>query len=207
MATTPRAVLFDADGVLQHTTPSWRDDLTDVVGPADVSRHPRLLDEIAQAEGPRTMTGQADLEHSLTRVLDRHAVALEVEQVMDAWHNIELHAEVVDGVRKLAGRDLVLALTTNQNAPRAAWMRENLPYDELFDAQFYSCEIGLTKPDLAYFSHVLDTLGLLPAETLFLDDTPVNVESAAGLGLRAELFARDGGRKELDRILAAHGLG
>lgn len=201
-----RAVLFDADGVLQYTAPSWRDDLTDAVGSVEVSRHPRLLDEIARAEGPSTLTGEADLEHSLTRVLDRHDVDLEAEQVMDAWHNIELHAGVVDGVRKLAGRGLVLALTTNQNPPRAVWMHENLPYDELFDALFYSCELGLAKPDPAYFRHILETLGLAPAEALFLDDTLVNVESAAKLGLRAELFARDGGRPELDRILAAHGL-
>ena len=43
-------------------------------------------------------------------------------------------------------------------------------------------------------------------DALFLDDTEVNVESAAALGLRAELFARDGGRAELDRILGRHGL-
>jgi putative hydrolase of the HAD superfamily len=201
-----RAVLVDADGVLQFTAPAWREDVADTVGRDAVSRHPRLLDEIAKAEGHRTMTGEADLEHSLTRVLDRHDVDLEPADVLEAWHNIELHADVVEGVRALRGRGLVLALTTNQNPPRAAWMRENLPYDEVFDVHFYSCEVGLAKPDPTYFTHVLQTLGLRPEETLFMDDTAGNVEAAAGLGIRAELFARDGGRAELDRILAAHGL-
>ncbi|SDR72474.1 putative hydrolase of the HAD superfamily [Friedmanniella luteola] len=206
MASPLRAVLVDADGVLQFTAPAWRDDVAQTVGHAEVSRHPRLLDEIAKAEGPGTMTGETDLEHSLTRVLDRHDVDLEPADVIDAWHNIELHADVVEGVRALRGRGLVLALTTNQNAPRAAWMHENLPYDEVFDAHFYSCEIGLAKPDPAYFTHVLEALGLAPGEALFLDDTAANVEAAAGLGIHAELFARDGGRAELDRILAAHRL-
>ena len=201
-----RAVLVDADGVLQFTAPSWREDVADSIGRDAVSRHPRLLDEIAQAEGHRTMTGEADLEHSLTRVLDRHDVDLEPADVLEAWHNIELHTDVVEGVRALRGRGLVLALTTNQNPPRAAWMREHLPYDEVFDVHFYSCEVGYAKPDPAYFTHVLQTLGLRAEEALFLDDTAVNVEAAAGLGIRAELFARDGGRPELDRILAAHGL-
>ena len=201
-----RAVLVDADGVLQFTAPAWRDGLADTVGQDDMSRHPRLLDEIAKAEDAGTMTGEAHLEHSLTRVLNRHDVELEPADVLEAWHAIELHADVVAGVRALRGRGLVLALTTNQNAPRAAWMRENLPYDEVFDAHFYSCEVGFAKPDPAYFTHVLETLGVAPAEALFMDDTAVNVESAAALGIRAELFARDGGRAELDRVLAAHGL-
>jgi putative hydrolase of the HAD superfamily len=85
-------------------------------------------------------------------------------------------------------------------------MRANLPYEELFDAQFYSCEMGLAKPDPAYFQHVLDALGLRREEALFLDDTAANVESAAALGIHAELFARDGGRTELDRILGQYGL-
>jgi putative hydrolase of the HAD superfamily len=206
MVTPPRAVLFDADGVLQQTAP-WREDLSDVVGDENEARNERLFDDIANAEGPHTLTGEADLDHSLTKVLDRYDdVDLPVEAVHDAWQAIEVHDGVLDGVRALAGRKVIRALTTNQNEPRAAWMRENLPYDELFDAQFYSCEIGLAKPDPAYFTYVLDALGLEPEDALFLDDTAENVESAARLGLRAELFARDGGRAELDRILAAHGL-
>ena len=207
MVTPPKAVLFDADGVLQQTA-DWREELAEVAGPEDEQRQERLLEEIAKAEGPRTMTGEADLEHSLGTVLERYDdVDLAPADVIEAWHEIEVHADVLQGVRELAGRGVIRALTTNQNPPRAAWMRANLPYDELFDAQFYSCEIGLAKPDPAYFHHVLETLGVRAEDALFLDDTLANVESAAALGLRAELFARDAGRPELDRILALHGLG
>ena len=207
MVTPPKAVLFDADGVLQQTA-DWREELAEVAGPEDEQRQERLLEEIAKAEGPRTMTGEADLEHSLGTVLERYDdVDLEPADVIEAWHEIEVHADVLQGVRELAGRGVIRALTTNQNPPRAAWMRANLPYDELFDAQFYSCEIGLAKPDPAYFHHVLETLGVRAEDALFLDDTLGNVESAGRLGLRAELFARDAGRPELERILALHGLG
>jgi len=206
MVRPPRAVLFDADGVLQRTA-DWREDLGEAVADVDDRRTGQLLDDLAGAEGPPTLTGEADLDRSLTHVLDRYEeVDLPVEAVHDAWHAIELHEDVLDGVRRLAGRGLVLALTTNQNEPRAAWMRENLPYDELFDAHFYSCEVGLAKPDPAYFTHVLEALDVAPEDALFLDDTAVNVEAAAGLGIRAELFARDAGRVELERILALHGL-
>ena len=61
MVTPPKAVLFDADGVLQQTA-DWREELAEVVDPEDEQRQERLLEEIAKAEGPRTMTGEADLE-------------------------------------------------------------------------------------------------------------------------------------------------
>ncbi len=204
MATQLRAVLFDADGVLQHMTVEWRDEIGERSGEAGPHTE-RLLDAIATAEKP-TMTGEVDLAHSLTQVIDDHDADLHADEVIGAWQNIETDPVMLDGVRALAGRGLVRALTTNQSFPRARWMQANLPYDELFDAQFYSCEMGLAKPDPAYFHYVLEALGLRPEEALFMDDTLANVESAAGLGLRAELFARDGGRSELDRILRLHGL-
>lgn len=204
MASSLRAVLFDADGVLQHMTVEWRETIGEQSG-EDGHEAERLMDAIAHAEKP-TMTGEVDLAHSLTQVIDAHDADLEADDVMDAWHQIDTDPAMLDGVRSLAGRGLILALTTNQSPPRARWMRANLPYDELFDAHFYSCEVGLAKPDAAYFRHVLESLGLQPAEALFMDDTQANVESAAELGIRAELFARDGGRAELDRILELHGL-
>ena len=205
MATRLRAVLFDADGVLQHMTVEWRDELNERAGESGGRDAEGLFAAIARAEKP-TMTGEVDLAHSLVQVLDDHDADLEVHEVLEAWQNIEVDEGVLAGVRSLAGRGLIRALTTNQADQRAAWMRANLPYADLFDAQFYSCEIGLAKPEPAYFTHVLETLGVVAEEALFLDDTAVNVESAAALGLRAELFARDGGRAELDRILGLHGL-
>ena len=204
MTTNLRAVLFDADGVLQHMVAEWRDELGERSG-EDGADQTRLLDDIARAERP-TMTGEVDLPQSLTQVLEEHDTDLEVDEILEAWHDLEVDEDVLDGVRALAGRGLIRALTTNQSEQRAAWMQTNLPYDDLFDAHFYSCEMGVAKPDPAYFQHVLDTLGVAPEEALFLDDTAVNVESAAALGLHAELFARNGGRPELDRILGRYGL-
>jgi len=202
--TTLRAVLVDADGVLQHPVVEWREELGERSG-EDGPAQARLLDDIARAERP-TMTGEVDLRESLTQVLEEHDSDLEVAEIIETWHDLEVDEGVLDGVRALARRGLVLALTTNQAEQRAAWMRAHLPYGEVFDRHFYSCEMGVAKPDPAYFTHVLDALGVAPEEALFLDDTAENVESAARLGLHAEQFAQDGGRAELDRILGRYGL-
>jgi len=56
----------------------------------------------------------------------------------------------------------------------------------LFDGAYYSCEIGLRKPDAEAFHHVLGRHGADPARTLFVDDSIQHVVGARAAGLRAE---------------------
>jgi putative hydrolase of the HAD superfamily len=113
---------------------------------------------------------------------------------------------MLEAVQALRRPGLRLCLATNQQLQRAAWMKANLPYGELFDEQFYSCDLGLAKPDPAYFTAILDRLGATASSVLFVDDTPPNVESAVQLGLHAHLFRRGGGRQVLEEILRQHGI-
>lgn len=56
----------------------------------------------------------------------------------------------------------------------------------LFDGAYYSCEIGLRKPDAEAFHHVLGRHGADPARTLFVDDSIQHVVGARAAGLQAE---------------------
>jgi glucose-1-phosphatase len=58
-------------------------------------------------------------------------------------------------------------------------------FDELFEKAYFSYRIGMRKPDPLIFQHVLEDKKLLPAETLFIDDTPVHTITAAKLGMAA----------------------
>jgi HAD superfamily hydrolase (TIGR01509 family) len=50
---------------------------------------------------------------------------------------------------------------------------------------FASYQIGRIKPDREYFEFVLGEMGLLPGETVFLDDSAINVAAARELGIHA----------------------
>jgi len=58
---------------------------------------------------------------------------------------------------------------------------ENLEF--LFEKVFYSHKVHLRKPEPEIFEYVLDKAGLVPSETLFIDDSLINIESAARLGI------------------------
>ncbi|MFZ9503265.1 MAG: HAD family hydrolase [Cyclobacteriaceae bacterium] len=59
--------------------------------------------------------------------------------------------------------------------------------DSYFEKAYYSHQIGMRKPDPAIFEYVLKENGLKSEETLFLDDNPDNVSSAASLGIKTLL--------------------
>jgi putative hydrolase of the HAD superfamily len=57
-------------------------------------------------------------------------------------------------------------------------------FNELFIKPYYSHEMGLRKPYPESFLHITNEQGLNIEETLFIDDTIKNIESANQLGLQ-----------------------
>lgn len=66
-----------------------------------------------------------------------------------------------------------------------------------------SGEVGLIKPDVAIYELHAQNFGLEPAASIFIDDSPANVEGAQAAGWDAVLFT---GADQLKRDLAQRGL-
>lgn len=79
----------------------------------------------------------------------------------------------------------------------SVYMMTNIPrpdFDQLrgtkylwdhFDGIFASGYEGMRKPELRFYQHVLDKIGVLPAEGIFIDDKLENVSAARWLGMEA----------------------
>jgi len=61
-------------------------------------------------------------------------------------------------------------------------------FEEYFNKAFYSCEIGLRKPDSICYGWILKELNLEAAKTLFIDDSIQNVEAAKKMGMATILL-------------------
>ncbi len=117
------------------------------------------------------------------------------DTVIDANWNAMLGSvppERIQLVHRLKERYQVLLLS-NTNAIHvpafeAIIARENgiTDFKQLFHGAYYSCEIGLRKPDASSFLHVLEKHGADPARTLFIDDSIQHVVGARNAGLHAE---------------------
>ncbi|MBR5910872.1 MAG: HAD family phosphatase [Bacteroidales bacterium] len=75
-------------------------------------------------------------------------------------------------------------------------------FDELFNKSYFSFAEHLEKPDPRFFELILDHEGLLPEETLFIDDTAENIETAKSLGINTYHISRE----ELVRNLFENGV-
>lgn len=61
-------------------------------------------------------------------------------------------------------------------------------FEEYFDRSFYSCEIGLRKPDIECYYRVINELQIDPAKTVFIDDSLHNIEGAKKAALQTILL-------------------
>lgn len=176
-----RALLLDADGVVQYPAKGWLRDMLRLGGP-------RFVTDAFRTE-KTTLTGQADLYPLLAGLLARDGRDCTPEDILEVWCRIEVDDFMLTLVDRVRAAGVVTALATNQQSYRGGYMLANLPYDEHFDHQFHSFRMGLAKPDPAYFTHIVETLGIAPEEAVFVDDMAVNVRGARRAGLHAIHFA------------------
>lgn len=201
-----RALLVDADGVTQVGTRDWAADMAAMLAHVDPARHDEFVRDVQEAD-ESVLTGESDFAPRLQEVLDRWDVTEPVERVLALWQEVRVDEDVLFAIRGVGADGVRCVMASNQHNERARFMRDSLGYERTYERLFISCEMGLRKPDPAYFLRIVRSLGVAPAEALFVDDMAVNVAGAREAGLRAEVFAHGGGLPELQRILGQHGLG
>lgn len=188
-AVSVRAVLWDADGVLQDTPAHSWDLAVQVV-----------------AQFPGAMTGAPIDEERIRTVAHEVGLGDRVEDIVAVWSTFDLLSSSLEAVALVRAAGTGCYLATNQDAYRAACMREKTPYDEILDGAYYSCDIGVAKPSAAFFEHIVTDLGLAPSQMLFLDDQPDNVAGARSAGLHAAHWTHADGVTRLRNILTAYGI-
>ncbi|MDZ7671035.1 MAG: HAD-IA family hydrolase [Gammaproteobacteria bacterium] len=198
-----RAVLFDADGVLQQPSAGWRDKVAQLCGDPDQTE--AFVEEVFTVERP-CFRGRADFGRALDAVLKRWNSRFSVDEALQVWTLIEADSNMLEVVDRLRGKGLTVGLATNQQAYRADFMTFRLGYAELFDHLFYSCYVGYAKPSDEYFQAVLERLSVPSREVLFLDDHETNVQAARQLGFQAEVLSIEEGASGAGQLLDRYGI-
>jgi putative hydrolase of the HAD superfamily len=80
------------------------------------------------------------------------------------------------------------AILTNSFVGARAQEEARYGFTSMVDVAIYSDEEGVRKPDPHIFALAAARLGIPPAETVFLDDVPANIDAARAGGFQAVLF-------------------
>ena len=128
------------------------------------------------------------------RIRELHGQPLTDAQINACWNAMigSITPERIDLVERLKERyqELLLSNTNAIHVPafEAIVAHENriTEFKGLFHGAYYSCELGMRKPDAEIFHHVLDLHGAKSSTTLFVDDSIQHVNGALNAGLHAE---------------------
>jgi putative hydrolase of the HAD superfamily len=96
---------------------------------------------------------------------------------------------MLDWQRAVRQRGLRTAILSNMGDNVLANMEREFDWFPQFDVLIWSFQHRMAKPEPAIYRLVLEKLDTQPAETLFLDDKPLNVDAARALGMQALVFS------------------
>ena len=187
--TAVRAVLLDADGVLQLIGTPWYRALSAGGGEA-------FARALLSGEGP-ALSGRESLRDLLERLVVELGLSKDADALMVLWRRATPDPPAWRLVRDLRAAGYLTVLATNQHEERREWMRTALGYDCLCDVDAYSCLLGAAKPDPDYFRAALEMAGVGAGEALFVDDSAENIVAATALGLRTLHHPTDAGGRVL----------
>lgn len=119
-------------------------------------------------------------------------ISLTDEQIDQAWNSMlfDIPQERIKLLKELR-KTHTLYLLSNTNAIHIQEVNRILQRDhqissleDLFDKTYYSHQIQLAKPSADCYQYVLKDAGILPKETLFIDDSALNIQGAKQIGIQ-----------------------
>ncbi|GBU06866.1 D-ribitol-5-phosphate phosphatase [Bacteroidales bacterium] len=116
------------------------------------------------------------------------------EKIDYAWFGFikETPAYKLEMLEELA-KKYKLYLLSNTNPVIMSWARtpqfseKGKSLDQYFDKLYLSYEIGYTKPHDKIYEFMIQDSGLIPSETLFIDDGPANIIAGEKFGMKTYL--------------------
>lgn len=186
MGAQVRSVVFDIGGVLLDWDPRllYRDLVPDPVA------LDRFLGEVCTPAWNAELDAGRSFDEACEELAERHPADAEL---IRAWQRQdEMVAGEVPGTSALVDRlraaDVPLHLLTNMPAEVFHARLARFEVLHRFDGAVVSGEEGVLKPDPEIFRRLADRFGLVPDETLFVDDAAVNVVGARAAGFVAHHF-------------------
>ena len=114
-----------------------------------------------------------------------HAFITRIPHVLPTFDDaLTLLHELADGQH---GKHRVLYLS-NMPTTFADVLEARCPWIARFEDGIFSGRVNMAKPDAAIYAEAEARFRLDPAQTLFLDDSPPNVDAARARGWRAEII-------------------
>lgn len=137
-------------------------------------------------------TGKIDADNFYNQLRTKTGIGLDNDTLTISWNAMlgSFYPEAIEWIKQAKSKyNLYLYSNTNiiHQTSFIKTYRENFneeDFNALFIKAWYSNEIGWRKPYKESFEFVLNDAGIQAEDTLFIDDTLVNIEGAKLAGLQ-----------------------
>ncbi|HEU4717313.1 MAG TPA: HAD family phosphatase [Bacteroidia bacterium] len=184
-----RNIIFDLGGVIINLDPAATEQafvrlgMTDFSSQYSTAKQSGLFDDFDK--------GKISPEAFRTELKKYFPAPVTGRAIDEAWNAmlLDVPPERLELLAHL-GKRYRLFLLSNTNeihvAAFSAYLQREYGFSDFsgfFEKWYYSCRMGMRKPDREIFLRVLDENKLDPAETLFIDDSMQHVKGAAETGI------------------------
>ena len=151
----------------------------------------------------RYQTGTISTPDFISTILSVCLPGTTEQQVRDAWFAMLLG---IPEVNKQLLRDIHAAgynfyILSNINEMHVNWVQDNCPELQPAGRLFFSNEMHLSKPDPRCYLQVISEAGILPTETVYIDDLLPNIEEGRRHGFLTLHATDTSWRNELRNLL------
>lgn len=116
-----------------------------------------------------------------------------IKEDIESWTVV--NQEMLHFISWLHQQGYTLAILSNMTHETLAYIHARDRWHHIFDFAFFSCDLGMVKPDPEIFRYVLDQLKVPGESCVFVDDTPVNCVAAEQFGIHAFRYTNLRGMK------------
>lgn len=111
------------------------------------------------------------------------------DQVQAEFDSHKVFDQDMIAVVKALTKDYRVGLISNGPSIFVRSLLKKGEIEDTFHHIVISSEVGMIKPQPEIFKHALAKLGVEPAESIFIDDNPKNVEPASRLGIHGICYS------------------
>lgn len=129
-------------------------------------------------------------KEAINNIISRNSIYIkEINLAFESWYDIlKPIEESINILMSLKKNGYKIYYLSNFHQLAFAEVTKKNSFFELFDGGVVSYEEKLIKPEEDIYKLVLDRYKLNPSETIFIDDTKVNVDAANSIGIKGILF-------------------
>lgn len=190
-------IIFDLGGVVLHWNP---EELAQKCFPDPEEREKAEKHFIKHPEWEELDRGIMDTDLILRNAAERSGLPYaSLKKILEEVPGfLTPKADTLALIHRIKEKGHKLYVLSNMHHDPMRHLLETYSFFDLFDGKVASCWVGLIKPDAAIYRHILKEFDLDPAQTVFIDDTRVNVDAAAEQGIHPIHFKSAG---ELEKEL------